>query len=84
VTSDGAITLPNSGVPDIGTEPVTYLAAYPVNPTRSTTLSPESYDAGDRAWDVLVDPVPIDVDSLVGPSTPARPGAGPTSPFFLG
>jgi hypothetical protein len=65
---------------------VTYLTAYPANPvTRaSNNLSAESYEAGQRAWDVQSAPVPINVDALAGPAVSARPGAGPSAPFFLG
>nr|WP_296067335.1 LpqB family beta-propeller domain-containing protein [uncultured Actinoplanes sp.] len=83
VTVDGALSVP--GLPDVGTEPVTYLTAYPANPvTRASNLSAESYEAGNRAWDVQSAPVPINVDALAGPPASPRPGAGPTAPFFLG
>lgn len=84
VTADGALALGGSGLPDIGTEPVTYLTAYPPNPvTQSTSLAAESYQAGDHAWDVLSDPKSITVEDLVGVSPNVKAGA-PTDPFFLG
>jgi hypothetical protein len=83
VTADGALALPNAGLTDIGTSPVTDLTAYPTNPVRGT-LSSESYEAGDHAWDVLGDPQPITVEDLVGSFPGAKPGAATTAPFFLG
>jgi hypothetical protein len=83
VTVDGALESRSSGIDDIGTSPVTYLTAYPANPTQSASSGFESYEAGDRAWDVLGDPSPVNVEDLAGPIQGAKAGAPTTDPFFL-
>ncbi|MFI7598715.1 LpqB family beta-propeller domain-containing protein [Actinoplanes sp. NPDC049681] len=70
--------------PDIGTETVTYLAAYPVSPV-SGKPSPDvvQYMANGAAFDVLSGPVRISVGDLADPVTNPPTGMVPTSPFFL-
>ena len=83
VTIDGALELRGSGLQDIGTSPVTYLTAYPSNPTQAASSGYESYEAGDRAWDVVGDPSPVNVEDLAEPTPGAKAGAATTDPFFL-
>ncbi|NMO50953.1 hypothetical protein HH310_07085 [Actinoplanes sp. TBRC 11911] len=83
VTVDGALQLGSFGLSDIGTTEVTYLTAYPANPTQSVTSASESYEAGGRAWDVVGDPSEVTVDDLAEPTPGAKAGAGTTDPFFL-
>ena len=71
-------------LPDIGTEKVTYLAAYPVSPT-SGKITPNviQYMANGAAFDVLSGPVRIGVGDLADPVTNPPTGVVPTAPFFL-
>lgn len=71
---------------DMGAEPVTYLAVYPISPLMRSRISPEAieYMAKGAAFDVIsVPPVRIGVSSLADPVTDPPSGAGPTNPFFL-
>lgn len=70
--------------PDIGTETVTYLAAYPVSPVTGKP-SPDvvQYMANGAAFDVLSGPVRIGVGDLADPVTNPPTGMVPTAPFFL-
>ncbi|MEV4639186.1 LpqB family beta-propeller domain-containing protein [Actinoplanes sp. NPDC049548] len=71
-------------LPDIGTETVTYLTAYPVSPVTGKP-SPDvvQYTANGAAFDVLSGPVRIGVGDLAGPVPNPPAGVVPTSPFFL-
>ena len=81
VTADGALSTTRLG--DIGSEPVTYLTAYPSNPVgNADRLASESYVAGDEAWDVLSTATPIEPRHLAGPA-PTPPNGVPTAPFYL-
>ena len=67
----------------IGTEPVTYLTAFPANPvTREENSDAESYVAAGVAWDVLGDPVRILAKDVI-PQQGDPAGAVPSEPFFL-
>lgn len=83
MTVDGALELKSTGLEDIGTTEVTYLTAYPANPTQSASSAFESYEAGGRAWDVVGDPSAVNVDDLAEPTPGAKAGSGTTDPFFL-
>jgi hypothetical protein len=83
MTIDGSEVRPR--LDDIGTESVSYLAAYPVSPVSGSDSSGTvAYVAkeGD-AFDVLSGPVPIGVAELAVPVPNPPPGAEPTAPFFL-
>ena len=82
LTVDGALSEPR--LADLGTETVTYLAAYPSNPvTRGENSDSETYVAGGNAWDVLSEPVRVTVAHLAGSTANPPAGAVPTAPFFL-
>ncbi len=84
VTIDGALAGPIR-LDDIGAEPVTYLTAYPSSPVNSTgseQSDTKSFMAGNSAYDVLSEPVPITPQQLVGPVL-NPPATAPTAPFFL-
>ena len=82
VTIDGALSTTRLG--DIGTEPVTYLTAYPVNPVSGPEkVASESYVAGNQAWDVFSTATRIEPQDLAGPA-PGRATGAPSAPFFLG
>ncbi|GGQ64843.1 LpqB family beta-propeller domain-containing protein [Couchioplanes azureus] len=71
--------------PDIGTDTVTYLAAYPVSPVSGKT-SPDvvQYMANGAAFDALSGlPENIKVSDLADPVPDPVPGMAPVSPFFL-
>ena len=81
-TIDGV--LGESRLKDIGTEPVTYLAAYPASPGGRTDIAKwVSYVAAGVAWEAYSEPVKI-VPSFVAGQTGSVPaGTTPTAPFFL-
>jgi hypothetical protein len=84
VSADGALF--TDRLKDLGTAPVTDLAAYPANPyraSRATGSAWASYVAGGAAYDVLAEPYKIEADHLAGPTAGAPAGATPTAPFFL-
>ncbi|MEU8814962.1 LpqB family beta-propeller domain-containing protein [Actinoplanes sp. NPDC048796] len=82
VTVDGALSATRLG--DIGTEPVSYLTAYPENPITGTeTSDSEAYVAGGEAWDVFSQPNPITKASLAGPAVNAPATVKPTAPLYL-
>jgi hypothetical protein len=82
VTIDGALS--TIRLDDIGSEQVTYLAAYPANPINGTERSSsESYVAGGQAFDVLSAPNKIEDKHLAGPAVPPGTEVNPTAPFFL-
>ncbi|MFI5492811.1 LpqB family beta-propeller domain-containing protein [Actinoplanes sp. NPDC051859] len=72
--------------PDIGTDAVTYLAAYPVSPT-SNKPSPDvvQYMANGSAYDALIGPEPerIGVADLATPVADPPAAVAPISPFYL-
>ncbi len=87
VTTDGA--LDNMRLDDIGTEPVTYLSAYPANPASSQEwATSESYVAHGDSWDVSGAAIKINAADLYGakPGDPKNsdPRNAPSAPFFLG
>jgi hypothetical protein len=82
VSVDGA--LGSVRAPDAGGEAVTYLTAYPANPTsHGESADIESYESAGSAWNVSSSPVKIQTRELFG--APANPPTGltPTAPFFL-
>ncbi len=73
-----------SRLDDIGTENVSYLAAYPVSPVSGSDSSDTvAYVANGDAFDVLSGPVRIGVAELAVPVPDPPPGVQPTAPFFL-
>jgi hypothetical protein len=73
-----------SRLDDIGTQSVSYLAAYPVSPVSGSDSSDTvAYVADGGAFDVLSGPVRIGVAELAVPVPNPPPGAEPTAPFFL-
>ncbi|MGK5681019.1 LpqB family beta-propeller domain-containing protein [Actinoplanes sp. URMC 104] len=82
MTADGAVSTPR--LDDIGAEPVTYLAAYPMNPVNGERYAVEAYVAGNKAFDVQSGPVSITPGHIAGLTAPPRAGLNPTNPFFLG
>jgi Lipoprotein LpqB beta-propeller domain len=82
MTIDGAAY--NDRLGDLGTERVTYLAAYPVNPATGRRVSDAvTYMAGDAAYDALAVAVRITVQDLAEPVPNPPAGVAPTVPFFL-
>jgi hypothetical protein len=73
-------------VEDIGTENVSYLAAYPVGPTVAVGKDSSdnvAYVANGAAFDLPSGPVRITVGDLAGPVVNPPSGVVPTAPFFL-
>jgi len=69
---------------DIGTESVSYLAAYPVSPVSGSDSSDTvAYVANGDAFDVLSGPVKVGVAELAVPVPNPPPNAELTAPFFL-
>jgi hypothetical protein len=69
---------------DLGTERITYLAAYPASPATGQRLADEvTYVAGNAAYDASAAPVRITVGDLAEPVTNPPAGVAPTVPFFL-
>jgi hypothetical protein len=82
MTLDGART--SSRLDDLGTEPISYLTAYPVNPVGGQQHSDSvAYAAGDGAYDALTEATKITARDLVNPSANQPNGAAPTAPLFL-
>lgn len=82
MTMDG--TSVSERLADIGTEAVSYLAAYPVNPVSGADSSDTiAYVANGDAFDVLSGPVRITVADLADPVPNPPAGVKPTAPFFL-
>jgi hypothetical protein len=82
MTIDGSEV--RSRLDDIGTESVSYLAAYPVSPVSGSDSSDTvAYVANSDAFDVLSGPVRIGVAELAVPVQNPPQGAEPTAPFFL-
>jgi hypothetical protein len=82
MTVDGSEV--RSRLDDIGTENVSYLAAYPVSPISGSDSSDTvAYVAQGDAFDVLSGPVRIGVAELAVPVPNPPPNAEPTAPFFL-
>lgn len=83
MAADGTQARPR--LDDIGTEGVSYLAAYPVSPVSGTDSSSDTvtYVANGDAFDVLSGPVRIGVGELAAPVPNAPSGVSPTAPFFL-
>jgi len=82
VSVDGALGFVRA--PDAGGEAVTYLTAYPANPTSHKERADiESYESAGAAWNVSSSPVKILAKELAG--APANPpnGLTPTAPFYL-
>jgi hypothetical protein len=73
----------NTRLPDLGTEPVTYLTAYPANPVDVRPISDSvAYVTRSGAYDALADPTKITTGELA--ETVANPPAGvaPSVPLF--
>jgi len=82
MTADGTQVRPR--LDDIGTEGVSYLAAYPVSPiSGSDRADTVAYVAKGEAFDVLSGPVRIGVGELAVPIPNPPSGVSPTAPFFL-
>jgi hypothetical protein len=84
VSIDGAKSTPL--LKDIGSDAVTYLTAYPVNPVTRTRFSDAevAYVARGDAWSAPGYASRITTSELAGPvSTPAGSTVAPTAPFFL-
>ena len=82
MTIDGAQG--SDRVTDLGDARVTYLAAYPANPTvTSQHANSVSYVAGNAAYDALQGVLRVTVGDLAGPVTNPPAGVVPTAPFFL-
>jgi Lipoprotein LpqB beta-propeller domain len=84
VSIDAATSVPRLG--DMGTEAVTYLTAYPINPATTTQLSGAAvaYVAHGAAWNAAGYAARITPTQLAVPSPGAAPGSAvPTAPFFL-
>ncbi len=79
VSIDGAVQSDRRS--DLGSRPVTHLAALTADPTRSDTGA-IAYVLNNVAYDEI-NSDQIGVDDLVGPVPDARPGALPSAPFFL-
>jgi hypothetical protein len=82
VSVDGALKYIR--ISDAGGEAVTYLTAYPANPTsHRDNADTESYETAGAAWYVSSAPVKIPTGDLVGAPTNAPGGQTPTAPFYL-
>ncbi|WP_306206125.1 LpqB family beta-propeller domain-containing protein [Actinoplanes sp. RD1] len=69
---------------DLGTTPVTYLAAYPVSPTTGKYVPDiTEYMSNGAAFDVLSGPETIETDDLTGDVQNPPAGVRPVNPFFL-
>lgn len=81
-TIDGV--LGQSRLKDIGTEPVTYLAAYPASPGGRTDIAKwVSYFAAGVAWEAYSEPVKIVPSYVAGQTGSVPAGTMPTAPLFL-
>ena len=82
ITLDGART--SSRLDDLGTERISYLTAYPVNPVSGKEHSDSvAYAAGAGAYDALTEATRIGPRDLVNPPANSPAGAAPTAPLFL-
>jgi len=82
VSVDGALKY--TRISDVGGEAVTYLTAYPANPTSPRdNAETESYETAGAAWYVSSAPVKIPTSDLVGAPTNPPNGQTPTAPFYL-
>jgi hypothetical protein len=82
MTIDGAQG--SDRVTDLGDARVTYLAAYPANPTvTSQHANSVSYVAGNAGYDALQSGLKITVGNLAEPVPNPPAGVVPTAPFFL-
>ncbi len=84
ISIDAARLVPR--LSDIGTDPVTYLTAYPINPvTHFQSLeAPVAYVAHGDAWNAVGYPARITAAQVAGPiAGPTGAGATPTAPFYL-
>jgi hypothetical protein len=86
----GIVDLPMDGsasigrIEDIGSESVSYLAAYPARPLTSSTIAGTvEYVANGATFDVLTNPVRIGIGNLADPVPNPPNGVVPTAPFFL-
>jgi hypothetical protein len=67
---------------DLGSNPVTYLAALPANPTRGEETGTIAYVLDGAAYDEI-NPDPIGVDDLAEQVADPPPNVQPSAPFFL-
>jgi hypothetical protein len=81
MTIDGAQR--SERVTDLGDERVTYLTAYPANPTTSQHADSVSYVAGNAAYDALQTALRITASDLAEPVANPPAGVAPTAPLFL-
>ena len=83
MTVDG--TQGSDRVTELGDLRVTYLTAYPANPTSATKEHADSvsYMTGNDAYDALQSVLRITVNDLAGSVANPPNGAEPTAPFFL-
>ena len=83
MTIDGA--LPSYRLPDLGTEQVGYLTAYPASPLENgrQTSGSVAYQAGGAAYDALADATRITAADLAQQAPNPPQGAVPTAPLFL-
>jgi hypothetical protein len=82
VSVDGALGY--TRLSDVGGEAVTYLTAYPSNPTtHRENADTESYETAGAGWYVTSSPVKIPTSDLVGAPANPPPGQTPTAPFYL-
>jgi hypothetical protein len=82
ITLDGART--SSRLEDLGTERISYLTAYPVNPVGGQQHSDSvAYAAGNGAYDALTEATKITARDLVNPPANQPTGVAPTAPLFL-
>jgi hypothetical protein len=81
MTMDGVQV--NTRLPDLGTEPVTYLTAYPANPADGRQTSDSvAYVTNSGAYDALADPTKITTADLAEPVPNPPAGVVPTVPLF--
>jgi hypothetical protein len=81
MTIDGAQV--NTRIPDMGTDPVTYLTAYPASPLDGQQTSDSvSYVTGRGAFDALAGPTSITVNDLAEPVANRPAGVAPSMPLF--
>jgi hypothetical protein len=81
MTMDGAQV--NTRLPDLGTEPVSYLTAYPADPTGDRQTSDSvAYATNSGAYDALADATKITVADLSGQVANPPAGVVPSVPLF--
>jgi hypothetical protein len=81
MTLDGAQV--NTRLPDLGTDAVTYLTAYPANPVDGRQTSDSvAYVTGSGAYDALADATEIKAADLADPVANAPAGVKPSVPLF--